>query len=241
MTPRSTLRHALARLLAVAGLGLAAAVPARAGDEREFAGYDAFYATLPDALFTAADKRSFGHEAFVDGHGGMTRRWAGEVDGRRHRVAVTGSLLEVDGRAFGQAHAVVFPRVLPADMGLDARLYVTARDVCVDGVAPTASGTSQRWRYVHFVQDAFGPHARRYELPGLFGSCLSLQRAAGGDVRFFEASLHTPDGADFPDSAVLQPWRLHRGRFVQDDGPALRAVFKAADDVYDFRIEAPAS
>jgi hypothetical protein len=241
MTARPSFRRALARLLATAGLGLAVAA-ARAGDDgREFAGYDAFYATLPDTLFTAADKRSFGHEAFVGGKGGMTRRWVGEVDGRRHRVEVTGRLLEVDGRAFGPARAVVFPQVLPAAMGLDARLYVTARDVCVDGVAPTASGTSQRWRYVHFVQDAFGPHARRYELPGLFGSCLALQRTADGDVRFFDAALHTPDGADFPDGAILQPWRLHGGRFVRDDGPSLRAVFKAADDVYDFRIEAAAS
>jgi hypothetical protein len=240
MTASTTIPRALACALAFTGLALGAAA-ARAGDAREFAGYDAFYATLPEPLFTASDKRSFGHEAFADGRGALSRRWVGEVDGRRHRVEVRGSLIRIDGRAFPQARAIVFPRVLPADIGLDARLYVTAGDVCVDGVAPTASGTAQRWRYVHFVRDAFGPHARRYELPGLFGSCLALQRAAGGDVRFFDAGLHTADGADFPDSVLLQPWRLRGGRFVRDGEPPVRAVFKAADDVYDFRIEAAAS
>jgi hypothetical protein len=219
----------------------AVALPAVA-DDTVFKGYDAFYATLPDPLFTTADERTLDGLQSVDGQ--AFRAWGGApAHGARpmlgaHRVEVLGPDIRIDGRNLPMARAVVFPGEDAAEVGADARLFVGARDVCLQGVAPTSSGTAQRHVHVRLVIDAFTSRARRYDLSSLFGSCLQLTRSGRGGVRFFAARYHASEEASQPDGIVFDGWQSHGGAFARTTA-SMRVVFAEPDDVYRFRRVPP--
>ena len=223
--------------------GAATSVFASAEVAPVYEGYDALWKTLPAPAFTLADERPLDAPQSFEGHG--FRAW-GPVprDGERgrpgqHRIEVLGPDITIDHHAFPFARATVFPGEPPAEPGDDARLFVGPRDVCVQGTAPSASGTAQRHVHVAVVTDAFTKGAHRYDLPSLFGSCLAISRDGRGGLRFFAGSYHTAAGAQVSDGVDFEPWRLRGGRFMKTGGAPLRIRFPDPDDVYRFSIATP--
>ena len=227
--------------LAIAVVPVVAALPAFADDALVHDGYDAFWKTLPDPVFRASDEKpldapqSFADRAF--------RAWGptpadGKLAVGQHRVEILGPDLTIDHRAFKFARAKVFAGEVATEPGVDARLFVGARDVCVQGTAPSASGTAQRHVHVALVTGAFTRRARRYDLPSLFGSCLALTRDAQGGVRFPEGAYHAVDGAAVNDGVDLRIWRLRGGAFSRI-AQVLELRFPDPGNVYRFRVAAP--
>ncbi len=136
------------------------------------------------------------------------------------------------------ARAAVFPGEDATEVGADARLFVGARDVCLQGVAPTSSGTAQRHVHVRLVIDAFTSRARRYDLPSLFGSCLQLTRSGRSGVRFFAARYRASEETSQPDGVVFDGWQLRGGAFARTTA-SMRVVFAEPDNVYRFRRVPP--
>lgn len=235
--PWSTLARGAALLLA----GGFAAMPAGAAPVHE--GYDALWKTLPMSVFTAADERRLEAPQSVEGQEfrawGPGPRAGGRLGADRHRVEILGPDITVDRRSFPFARASVFPDEAATEPGADARLFVGARDVCVQGTAPSSSGTAQRHVHVALVTDAFTRRAHRYDLPSLFGSCLMLTWERRGGRRFFRGTYHTPAGAQLSDGVDFEPWRLGDGSFSKATGPWLRIRFPDPDDVYRFKVVAP--
>ena len=232
----------VARALALAIAAAAPALAAAADGQPPFDGYDAYWQTLPRPLFTTADERKLDDPQSLDGQAFLA--WgAVPPDGhafapRQHRVEILGPDLTVDRRALPFARAQVFPGEVAAELGADARLFVGARDVCVQGTAPSASGTAQRHVHVVLVTDAFTRKARRHDLPSLFGSCLALRKDEGGDLRFPEGRYHTPDGAPASDGVDFQQWLLRDGRFVRTTGQ-WKVRFPDPENVYRFNAVGP--
>lgn len=229
------------RLLLLAACLVAAIVPARADGVRTFDDYDRFYATLPDPLFTAADERPLGDVQTVDDR--PWRAWSGAVGGSRakpgpatHRVEMLGPDVTVDDTALPFARSRVFAGETAADVGPDARLYVNGRDACIQGVAPSSSGTAQRHVHVRLVVDAFSRQARRYDLPALFGSCLALRRGAkAGEILFLEGRYRPAEGTQPPAGVVFAQWTLRGGQFVKTD-KTLEIAFPDPSNVYRFSV-----
>jgi hypothetical protein len=225
-------------------LALAACVAAPAGVDGmpAYDGYDAFWKTLPDPLFTIADEKPLDDPQSFEGQ--AFRAWGPILaDGARpaageHRVEILGSVVTIDHHAFPFTRAAAFPGEVSAEPGSDARLFVGLRDVCVQGTAPTSSGTAQRHVHVALVTDAFTAHARRHDLPSLFGSCLALTRGANGDVRFPEGTYHVSADGQANDGVVFKTWLLRDGRFVKT-GEALRIRFPDPGNVHRFSVVAP--
>jgi len=218
------------------------AAPAGADGSPVYDGYDAFWKTLPNPVFGAADEKPLDDPQSFEGR--SFRAWgAVPADGGHpaagaHRVEILGKDMTVDHHRFPFAGARVFPGEAAAEVGADARLFVGERDLCVQGTAPSSSGTAQRHVHVRLLVDAFTPHARRYDLPSLFGSCLALTRDAHGVLRFPEGVYHTPDGASASDGVDLRMWQLREGRFIKT-GESLRLRFPEPDNVYRFTVAAP--
>ena len=230
------------RALALALAAGAAAVSAGADGLPPFEGYDAYWKTLPHPLFTRADERRLDDPQSLDGQAFLA--WGAPApDGRpfapgQHRVEMLGPDLTIDRRALPFARATVFPGEVAAEFGADARLFVGPRDVCLQGTAPSSSGTAQRHVHVVLVTDAFTRRARRYDLPSLFGSCLALRKDERGDLRFPEGRYHTPAGASVSDGVDFQQWQLRDGRFVRTNEQwSLR--FPDPDNVYRFNAVVP--
>lgn len=228
MTPGWTRPAAL--LFAAAAI----ASPARAQDGRLFEGYDALWQTLPHPAFTVLDERPLADPQAVDGQ--AYRAWASP---RGHRVAWLGDTVTIDRRALPFSRAAVFPGEVAGEPGADARLFVGPRDVCLQGTAPSASGTAQRHTHVMLVVEAFTPRARRYDLPSLFGSCLALTRDGGLAFRFLAGRYHAAADAEVSDGIVFEHWRLRDGRFARSPEPALAVRFADAQDAYRFRVVSP--
>jgi hypothetical protein len=228
----------LAALLA----GCAAAVSDAAGTTTIYESYDALWKTLPNPAFSAADEKPLDDPQSFEGQ--SFRAWgAVPADGVKpaagaHRVEILGRDMTVDHHRFPFAHAQVFPGEDGAEVGADARLFVGARDVCVQGAAPSSSGTAQRHVHVRLLVDAFTPRARRYDLPSLFGSCLALTRDAQGVLAFPEGAYHTAEGAAASDGVDFRTWQLRAGRFAKTDA-WLRIRFPDPDNVYRFSVLAP--
>ena len=232
--------HLLA--LAVAIVGGVAAAPAFADGAPVYEGYDAFWKTLPDPVFGAADERPLDDPQSFQDH--AFRAWGPiPADGARlaagqHRVEILGPDITIDRRVFKFAHAKVFAGEVATEPGVDARLFVGARNVCVQGTAPSASGTAQRHVHVALVTDAFTRQARRYDLPSLFGSCLALTRAAAGGLRFPEGAYHATDGAAVDDGVDFRVWLLRGGAFSKTPR-VLKLRFPEPGNVYRFQVSAP--
>jgi hypothetical protein len=160
------------------------------------------------------------------------------ADVHRHRVEILGAQVTIDHHAFPFVRAKAFPGEEAAEPGADARLFLGAHDVCVQGTAPSSSGTAQRHVHVVLVTDAFTPRARRHDLPSLFGSCLALARDARGGLRFLEGVYHTPAGAQESDGVVFKAWLLREGRFVKAND-TLQIRFPVPGNVYRFSVVAP--
>jgi len=221
---------------AISALAVADGVPI-------YDGYDAFWKTLPTPAFRASDERPLSDPQSFEGHGfrawGPVPRGSGRRGPGQHRVEILGPDITIDRRAFPFARATVFPGEPPSGPGADERLFVSVRDVCVQGTAPSASGMAQRHVHVAVVTDAFTRRARRYDLPSLFGSCLAISRDDRGGLRFFAGSYHTTADAQVSDGVDFEPWRLHGGRFVKAGEAPLRIRFPDPDNVYRFSIAAP--
>jgi hypothetical protein len=234
------------RVLLTARVGLAlvawvVAGPVRADGTPVYEGYDAFWKTLPGAVFSAADEKPLDDPQSFEGQ--AFRAWGpatadvGRSPGGAHRVEILGTGVTIDHHAFPFVRARAFPGEEPAEPGADARLFVGARDVCVQGVAPSSSGTAQRHVHVVLVTDAFTPRARRHDLPSLFGSCLALTREAHDGVRFLEGTYHVTAGAQQSDGVDFKAWILRDGRFVKT-GDTLRIRFPDPGNVYRFSVAA---
>lgn len=236
------------RLLVSAGrLGLAlaacgAATAAGADGMPVYEGYDAFWKTLPNPVFSVADEKPLDDPQSFEGQ--AFRAWGAIApDGGRpaagaHRVEILGTQVTIDHHAFPFVRANAFPGEEAAEPGADARLFVGAHDVCVQGTAPSSSGTAQRHVHVVLVTDAFTRRARRHDLPSLFGSCLALTHDARGGLRFLEGVYHTPAGAQESDGVVFKVWRLGEGRFVKTND-ALQVRFPDPGNVYRLSVVAP--
>ncbi|OWY28645.1 hypothetical protein [Herbaspirillum robiniae] len=171
---------------------------AHAQQPRVFSGYEEFYASLPDRLFTGE-----GEDIAV------SSRHSVRIDGREHRFR----------------RAIAFPgeSVYPDDLGRSATLYRSAGHYCVDGIGAT-SGTGSRHISVYLIDRNKG---RSYKLPSLFGSCRALSRSANG-VGFLRADIvnyraaYDADGVLFSehvlaDDKFLAGSRQLEVRFVEPD------------------------
>lgn len=222
-----------ALLAAVLASGQCAAQTAAAATV--FDGYEAFYGSLPQALFLATQARPLTRAG--TGRAPARLQWEGLAgdSGPRHQVELAGADLRIDGRRLPAAKARKFGNEMPTALGERATLYVNDSAVCVEGVAPSASGTAQRHVHVSLVTQAFGPKALRYELPSLFASCLGLYRGEGASVRFYQASYHYPAGQDEADGLALQPYVLDSGNW-RTEGAPLRTQFVEPGNVYRFTL-----
>ena len=223
----------------VAGCG---AVASAAGSATTCEGYDAFWSALSNPVFRAADEKplddpqTFERQSFRAG-GALPADCARPAPGA-HRVEILGRDMSVDHHPFPFAHARAFPGEDRAEAGADARLFVGAGDVCVQGTAPSSGGTAQRHVHVRLLLDAFTPRARRYDLPSLFGSSLALARDVHGIIESPAGAYHTPDGAAASDGVDFRLWQVRAGRFVKTDA-WLRIRFPDPDNVYRFSLLAP--
>ncbi|MDH0863352.1 hypothetical protein [Mitsuaria sp. GD03876] len=225
---------ACAAHLAVAGSGgerapESAAEPAI--DARVFEGYDAFYASLPDPLFSPEDELKV-IASGASGRAGDVWRW--KTARRSHVLELHGADMVVDGRRLPAAAARRFEdeAIAPA-LGRSATVYANETAVCVEGVPASASGTAVRHVRVSLVMQPYTAQARRFELPSLFASCRGLSLEPDGAIGFFRNRYRWPENAPAPLGITFEGHALRNGRFAPN-GQALQATFVEAGNVYRF-------
>ncbi|WP_431052190.1 hypothetical protein [Roseateles sp. L2-2] len=231
---RSCLATALAVIAGAAGADTGNAVDAA----RIFDGYEAFYATLPDPLFTAGDARKRSAEGPGQPAGDF---WKWSAQGRRHVLALKGPDAVVDGRRLPASRARRFDgEGLAPALGRSATVYANDEAVCIEGVPASASGTAVRHVRVTLITRPYGAAAKRFELPSLFASCLGLTRirrdvttgiAAG--IGFLRVSYRWPENAPAPEGVTFEAFGLKGHAFIPMPH-TIAATFVETGNVYRF-------
>jgi hypothetical protein len=214
----------------------ASAEPHAGGPVKVYEGYADFYVTLPGRLFSPSEQKKFANDTAPSGR--LRPFWAGAIPraGNHHVVELDGQDLLIDGRRLSAAKGRRFGSESAAALGQRASLYINERYVCVDGVAPTASGTGARHTHVTLVTSPYSTAAVRYELPSLFGSCLGLHGGEpGGPVRFYEAKYHYAPGQDQPDGLIVREFSVESSAF-HETGREFQLTFTDPGNVYRFQV-----
>ena len=197
-----------------------------------FDGYEAFYATLPNPLFTAGDARKRSPAGLGEPAGDF---WKWTAQGEPHVLALEGPDAVIDGRRLPASRAQRFDgEGLAPALGRSATVYANEDAICVEGVPSSASGTAVRHVRVTLITQPYTPSAKRFELPSLFASCLALTRVDGG-IGFYRASYRWPKSAPAPEGVTFESFALRGGVFVPLQ-LTVTATFVEADNVYRFHI-----
>jgi hypothetical protein len=210
------------QLLVSAIIGLCVFTDATA---QTFDGYETYYATLPDRVFSPTDKHPLATEWTYPGK--RRHVWNEKVDGRLRRVTLADNVLAINGRRFTTGGATRFPDETPGELGGNAALYVNKSHACVEGALASASGMASRHTQVYLVVEPFFKNANAYVLPSLFASCLGLRLDSKKRILFDEvAYLYAPppelmsctvtNGAATPQDTATMLALRHCG-----EGPAL--------------------
>ncbi|WP_431262763.1 hypothetical protein ACQ859_22025 [Roseateles chitinivorans] len=221
--------------VAVALAGLAAGARADAGEAPQiFDGYEAFYATLPDPLFTAGDARKRSAGGLGEPAGDF---WKWTAQGKARVLSLTGPDAAIDGRRLPASRAQRFDgEGLAPALGRSATVYANDEAVCIEGVPGSASGTAVRHVRVTLITQPYGAAAKRFELPSLFASCLGLTRIdkdVAHGVGFYRASYRWPKSAPAPEGVTFEAFALKGGAFVPLQ-QTVTATFVETDNVYRF-------
>jgi hypothetical protein len=225
-------------LVAAAWLFAAVSItPAAEGDE-VYDGYAAFYATLPRPLFAALDRRPL--TRLVTAGGNYNLQWQGSLGdpARPLRVDIEGADIAINGRMLPAARSRAFPGETPTALGDRARLYAAADgEFCVEGVAPSSSGTAGRHVHVTLMLlSAKSMRYERYELPSLFASCLGIWRDESRAVHFFDVRYLWPEGQPQAEGVRFVDHVIADGR-MNPAGTVLQARFIEPDNVYRFSVQ----
>lgn len=217
--------------LATALVGVAACATADAGDVPHiYDGYEAFYATLPNPLFTADDARTRNPTGLGEPAGDF---WKWTARGKAHVLSLIGADALIDGRRLPAAHAQRFDGEgrAPA-LGRSATVYANDEAVCIEGVSGSASGTAVRHVRVTLITQPYGPAAKRFELPSLFASCLALTRIDGG-IGFYRVRYRWQKTAPAPEGVTFEAFALKGDAFLPLQ-QVVTATFVEPDNVYRF-------
>lgn len=198
-----------------------------------FNDYESFYATLPNALFTPSDARQ---RATPERGGPAGDFWRWAANGKAQVLQLSGPDALINGRLFTAASAKRFEgEGLAPALGRSASVYANDDAVCIEGVAPSASGTAARHVRVTLITQPYGRVARRFELPSLFASCLGLTRDGEG-IGFYRVSYRWPATAPAPEGVAFEAFALRNNAFVPL-GRRIDASFVEPDNVYRFRLD----
>ncbi len=237
--PISATPGARVAALALAGLGVCAALPAHAAPASQpgvYDGYGAYYDTLPNRLFDRLDAKPMTAVGGDPDHPRAT--WKGNVGGvsGEHQIDLRETTPVVDNVSLFARPETTFPGATTVALGDQAKLYVNDRALCFEGTPAAGSGTADRYVQVTLVLRPFEKTARRYELPRLFSSCMDVTQEDGQPVRFLSATLR-PAGASDPVGVDFTPWTIgpdgsfHRGMTVT------HASFVDAGNVFRFKLD----
>ena len=213
-------------------------VSALADAQAVFDGYRAYYRTLAQPVFLMSDERPLRKATAPSGRVGPFWSGVSGPGGTRHTVEMLGADLVIDGRRLQADRVQKFPGAFASALGDRATLYANDDFVCVEGVAPSASGTASRHTQVTLVTQPYARSASRFELPSLFASCLGLHRGEQGQVLFYQASYRYARGRDEADGVIFSEFALESGAFRKTDR-TVYTTFVEAGNVYRFSVASP--
>lgn len=200
-----------------------------------FDGYEAFYASLPDALFRGDGIQLQSYA--VEGDDEMRYGWQGVAAGRQQTLEVRDGLLTINGRTLKRNRIQSFPgeAVGETDLGMGAVAYFSPNWICVENTSTSASGSAVRHRVVYLIKrDRRGYEA--WKLPSLFAHCTSI-RLKGKAVLVQEASYRYVDGKDEPEGLNFREFSLVKGRFNPTE--VRRSItFVEPGNLYKFTLDA---
>lgn len=233
--PRLSTIVARAALLLAAGAP-AVCTPGQAAEEAShtvFDGYDAFYLTLPDRIFGLEHMQTYTDRGPAQRVGDF---WTWRLKGRAHVLELRGADVRIDGRHHAAASAVRFLDDGPAPaLGRSARVFANDEAVCIEGVPSSASGSGVRYHSVTLVLRPYRRDAQRIELPGLFASCLTLTRKAGGAIGLLRGSFRWDPETALPHGIDFQQHMLKDGKLTRRD-QARSITFVEPGNVYRFVV-----
>ncbi|RTL31962.1 MAG: hypothetical protein EKK47_06075 [Burkholderiales bacterium] len=209
-------------------------VPVLAQAATTFDGYEAFYASFPDALFHGDGIQLQPYA--MEGDDEMRYGWQGVAAGRRQVLEVRDGVLTINGRVLKRNRIQPFPgeAVSDTDLGMGTVAYFSSGWTCVENTPTSASGSAVRHRVVYLIKRG----AKGYEawkLSSLFAHCTSI-RVTGKEVLVQEATYRYVDGQENPVGVNFRVFSLNQGRFVPTD--MRRSItFVEPGNVYKFALD----
>lgn len=199
-----------------------------------FDGYEAYYATLPDQLFSSKGVELKPYS--MQGDEGVRFGWSGISAGRNHTVNIRDGLLAVDGRTLKPKAVRVFQDevVSDSDLGNGSVAYFAPGWACVENTPMSASGTAVRHKAVYLVRLA-NTKPWAWKLPSLFAACAGI-RLQMGQIRFDQVEYRYQDGKDDPVGVLFKEYSIQGGKFIPSDR-IRSAIFVEPGNVYKFSID----
>lgn len=153
-------------------------ISANAYSSEIFDGYESFYQSLPDRLFTA----------------------------KGEEISAKNNVVWINEKKVNLMKATAFPEepIFLNDIGSMPTLYREKNYFCVEGIGAT-SGTASRHIAVYLIDLKT---KQKFKLPSLFSSCLSIGKTKQGQATFFEAKIincraaYDADGVHFQEYVI---------------------------------------
>ena len=190
-----------------------------------FYGYDAFYKTLPNRIFSEPSSPLPSRDTLGNMHDDETSDW----------IIADKNIVKINGQKFKLTKAIPLLNepITERDVGRNPELYTQERYYCILGHNPTSSGTAWRYNSVYLIDRKT---KKIFKFPGLFSSCLSLGKDENQHITFFEAKIVNYRAAYDADGVELQEYVL-KGKKVSKTSKIIRAKFINSDDFFQFTIE----
>lgn len=199
-----------------------------------FEGYDAYYATFPNRMFSDRGQEL---DPSTDLRADGRAVWQTHSPDGRHRVEVRpgGSVFTIDGRSIRPSSIRTFEQEVatPFDLGSGATAFFTPSLACIEGTPPSASGTATRHHSVFLVEyESKSP--RVWKLPTLFATCSAL-RWRGSHATFDKITYRWSSANDEPEGLDLEEFEIANSKF-SPTGSKRTLSFVEPGNVYRFRL-----
>ncbi|MBS0450562.1 MAG: hypothetical protein JSS14_04565 [Proteobacteria bacterium] len=208
-----------------------------AAGPREFEGYEAYYATLPGALFKATSAIALIARTSPS-DGSVHLRWRGMTNGYgNHTIEIGNGSLVIDRQVVRLAAARVFADEAAGngDLGRGTLAYFASGWACLENTPSSASGTAVRHKSVYLLRIG-GAQTIAWKLPSLFASCTNVRRDMG-EIRFDKTEYRYDEGKDVPAGVLFKEYGIARSNDFAATGRTRSATFVEPNNVYKFTLE----
>ncbi|MCB5194996.1 hypothetical protein [Deefgea salmonis] len=202
--------------------------------EDVFHGYEAYYSTLPARLFLG-ERHDLQLDSITESND-LAYAWQGSEAGAQHSATLRGGRIKVDGKFLKNRSVKAFPgEVVDAgDLGRGSSVFFAKGWACLEGVAPSASGTAVRHKSVYLIQ-LDKQHPKAWKLASLFASCSNIRKNMDA-ITFDKAEYLYQEGSDTPTGIAFTEYAIQGNGFVQV-GNERKASFVEAGNVYKFSLK----